>query len=273
MKISKNGLDLIKSFEGCRLTAYKDAVGVWTIGWGHTAGVRSGMTITQAQADEYLKQDLNKYEKAVEKYNYIYHWNQNEFDALTSFAYNIGSIDQLTNNGKRTKAQISDKILAYNKAGGKVLTGLTRRRKAEKALFDKEIRLDGWSLIGEKWYYFENGSMQSSKWVNTDGKDYYLMADGSMATNQFIKASDYATTYKMYWVGSDGAWDGKTYRWMKNDVGWWIASVGGSWYPKNEWYTVEDKTYYFNSSGYMVTGTKTIDGRIYSFASDGHLVG
>lgn len=136
MKTSQKGIDLIKEFEGCRLKAYKDAVGVPTIGYGHTKGVKMGDTITQAQAEELLKDDLASYEKKVDKYNDTYHFNQNQFDALVSFAYNIGNIDQLTNKGKRTIAEISEKIPAYNKAGGKVLAGLTRRRKAEKALFD-----------------------------------------------------------------------------------------------------------------------------------------
>lgn len=136
MKISDNGLRLIMKYEGCRLQAYKDAVGIWTIGYGHTKGVKQGQIITNAQAIEYLKQDCEKAEKAVSKYDNRYHFNQNQFDALVSFAFNIGSIDQLTANGTRTIPTISNKILEYNKAGGKVLSGLVSRRKAEKQLFD-----------------------------------------------------------------------------------------------------------------------------------------
>ncbi len=140
MKTSKRGMKLIKQFEGCRLTAYKCPAGVWTIGYGHTVGVKKHMKITQAQADSYLKQDLKIYEKHVMKFYKRYKWNQNQFDALVSFAYNIGSIYNLTANGTRTKKEISRKILAYNKANGKVLEGLTRRRKAEKKLFDKPVK-------------------------------------------------------------------------------------------------------------------------------------
>lgn len=140
MKISTTGLNLIKSFEGCRLTAYKCPAGVWTIGYGHTGGVKSGQKITQAKADAYLKTDLAKFEKHVASYDKKYKWTQNEFDALVSFAYNVGSITQLTANGTRTKKQISEKILAYDKAAGKILAGLTRRRHAEKALFDKPVK-------------------------------------------------------------------------------------------------------------------------------------
>lgn len=139
MKISTTGLNLIKSFEGCRLTAYKCPAGVWTIGYGHTGNVKSGQKITQAKADAYLKSDLARFEKHVMSYDKKYNWTQNEFDALVSFAYNVGNITGLTNGGKRTKKQISERLTSYNKANGKVLAGLTRRRAAEKELFDKPV--------------------------------------------------------------------------------------------------------------------------------------
>lgn len=136
MKTSKTGLDLIKTFEGCRLKAYKCPADVWTIGYGHTGSdVKQGMVITQAEADRLLQQDLERFEKNVMKFNNKYHWAQNEFDALVSFAFNIGSIDQLTANKTRTKDQIAQAMLLYNKAGGKVLPGLTKRRQAERQLF------------------------------------------------------------------------------------------------------------------------------------------
>ena len=136
MKISQNGLKLIEEFEGCKLTAYQDSVGVWTIGYGHTKGVKKGQVITKEQAEHYLQSDVAKAEKNVNSYYDRYNWTQEEFDALVSFAFNIGSINQLVANGTRTILEISNKILAYNKAGGKVLAGLTRRREAEKKLFD-----------------------------------------------------------------------------------------------------------------------------------------
>ena len=140
MKISDKGLAIIKKFEGCQLKAYKCPAGVWTIGYGHTGSdVKSGMTITKTQAIELLKKDVAKFEKAVEKYNSVYDWNQNQFDAMVSFAFNVGSINQLTNNGKRTILEISAKITAYNKAGGRVLAGLTKRRAEEKKLFDTKV--------------------------------------------------------------------------------------------------------------------------------------
>lgn len=137
MKVSENGINLIKQFEGCRLDSYKDSAGVWTIGYGHTSGVYKGQVISQMEADMLLRQDLVKAELAVMKYDNKYHWTQNQFDALVSFAFNIGSINQLTAKGTRSIAEISAKIPAYRKAGGKVLPGLVRRRTAEKELFDK----------------------------------------------------------------------------------------------------------------------------------------
>ena len=144
MKISEKGLALIKEFEGCQLTAYQDEVGVWTIGYGITNSdksitkttIKKGLKITKEKAEEWLRECLNKrYAPLISKYDTRYGWNQNEFDALVSFAFNIGSIDQLTANGSRSKSVISNKLLEYNKAGGKVYAGLTRRRKAERDLF------------------------------------------------------------------------------------------------------------------------------------------
>ena len=144
MTTSSKGVSLIKQFEGCRLKAYKCPAGVWTIGYGHTAGVKEGDTITQKTADAYLRNDLAKYEKAVLNYDAIYHFNQNQFDALVSFTYNcgFGNLKNLTDSGKRTIAQISAKLPLYNKAGGVVLRGLQRRRAAEKELFNTPIKSD-----------------------------------------------------------------------------------------------------------------------------------
>lgn len=141
MKISENGLKLIEQFEGLRLTAYKATKRdkYYTIGYGHYgADVKQGMTITEAQAEAYLRQDVAEAEAAVNKYS-GYGWNQNQFDALVSFAYNVGNIDGLTNNGKRSVAEISAKLPEYVYSGGVKLAGLVRRRAAEKALFDTPV--------------------------------------------------------------------------------------------------------------------------------------
>jgi len=136
MQISQKGIDLIKKHEGCKLKAYKCPAGVWTIGYGHTgADVKQGQVITQAKAEQLLKSDLAKFERHVMLFDSKYKWTQNEFDALVSFAFNVGSVNQLTANGKRTKERIAAAMLLYNKAGGKVLPGLTERRQAERELF------------------------------------------------------------------------------------------------------------------------------------------
>lgn len=166
MKISKKCLKLVKEFEGLYLEAYQDEVGVWTIGYGITNAdksitgttIKKGLKITKEKAEEWLEESLNKkYLPLVMMYNHKYNWNQNEFDALVSFAFNIGSIDQLTANGTRSKSVISNKMLQYNKAGGKVYNGLTRRRKAERALFLTPVGKQGysgaWPALPPRGYY------------------------------------------------------------------------------------------------------------------------
>lgn len=135
MKVSQNGVNLIKKYEGCRLTAYKCPAGVWTIGYGHTLGVRSHDVISQEQADEFLRQDLEKYERKVNDFDPKYHWTQNEFDALVSFAYNVGNIIGVTGSGTRSKEQIAINMYRYNKANGRTLPGLVKRRSEEHDLF------------------------------------------------------------------------------------------------------------------------------------------
>ena len=147
MKINKHGLDLIKKYEGCRLTAYKCPAGVLTIGYGHTDGVKAGDTITQAQADLYLQSDVGTYENLVNEYNrnYNYKFNRNQFSALVSFAFNCGAgnLAMLLQNGKRDKKAISEKMLLYCNANGKPLKGLQERRKAEQYLYNTEVLNNG----------------------------------------------------------------------------------------------------------------------------------
>lgn len=144
MKTSKNGIQLIKQFEGCRLKAYKCPAGVWTIGIGHTGTVNGkpiveGMTITELMAETLLAIDLQKFENAI---NTLVKKSltQNEFDSLTSFVFNVGigafrnsTMLRLLNQGNFSEAALQ--FQRWNKAGGKVLKGLTRRRLAEKMLF------------------------------------------------------------------------------------------------------------------------------------------
>ena len=138
MQTSQNGIDLIKSFEGCRLIAYKPVAAeqYYTIGYGHYGpDVKKGQTITQAQAEALLKTDLTRYEGYVKQYA-KFSMNQNQFDALVSFCYNCGAGGLQTLVKNRPLATVAEKMLLYNKgAGGVVLSGLTKRRQAERELF------------------------------------------------------------------------------------------------------------------------------------------
>lgn len=121
------------------MTPYFCPSGVLTVGYGHTGSdVKMGKKITLKQAEKLLKSDLKKFEKHVNSFK-KYKWSQNEFDAMVSFAYNIGSINQLTDNGKRSKEVIAEKMLLYVNGGGKKLNGLVLRRKKEHDLFVKGV--------------------------------------------------------------------------------------------------------------------------------------
>ncbi|MCK7002052.1 lysozyme [Enterobacter kobei] len=144
MQTSEKGIALIKQFEGCKLTAYQDSVGVWTIGYGWTQHVdgkpiRAGMTIKQETAERLLKTGLVSYESDVCRLVKV-GLTQGQFDALVSFTYNLGARSLSTSTLLRKinagdYATAADEFLRWNKAGGKVLNGLTRRREAERALF------------------------------------------------------------------------------------------------------------------------------------------
>jgi lysozyme len=140
-KIGKKGLDLIKSFEGLRLTSYLCAANVITIGYGSTGKhVKKGMVITEDYANRLLLEDVSRFEKAVNKM-VTSKINQNMFDALVSFAFNLGEgALQKSTLLKKVNANPEDKAIAlefakWNKAGGKVLNGLVRRREAESKLY------------------------------------------------------------------------------------------------------------------------------------------
>lgn len=147
MKISATGIELLKQFEGCRLTAYQDSVGVWTIGFGTTTGVKEGQTISQVKAEEYLRFDLAIFEKAVTESLKV-PVNQNQFDALVSFTYNVGvsafRSSTLLNliNEKTDKKVVAAEFSKWVKAGNQTLPGLVSRRKAESELFLKGAKND-----------------------------------------------------------------------------------------------------------------------------------
>ncbi|MCS2168054.1 lysozyme [Scandinavium manionii] len=139
MNVSENGLELIKRFEGCRLAAYQDSVGVLTIGYGHTRGVKRGDRITQAQADEFLAQDAAGAAADVGRRVNV-PLSQNQFDALVSFTFNLGdgnlkssTLLRRLNEGNYRAA--ADQFGRWVFAGDILLEGLVKRREAEKSLF------------------------------------------------------------------------------------------------------------------------------------------
>lgn len=145
MRITKKTLEKIKQFEGLRLEAYRDAVGIWTIGYGHTTGVTRGMVITKETAEEYLVQVIERMEAVLEDIPGVKDLSPNRFDAILSLSYNIG----LGNFKKSTllkKLQknpddptIYKEFLRWDKAKGKRLEGLTRRRTWEAQRWEGEV--------------------------------------------------------------------------------------------------------------------------------------
>lgn len=133
--VGKAGLELIKRMEGCRLAAYQDVAGVWTVGYGHTAGVKRGQKITQAQAEAFLLADCQSAANAVDKLKRDF--NDNQRDALISFAFNLGANNLIkVTVGNRSCSAIANAMLLYCKAGGKRNDGLVARRKEEVKLFN-----------------------------------------------------------------------------------------------------------------------------------------
>lgn len=147
ISISKTGIDLISSFEGIRLNAYDDGVGVWTIGIGTTTypngvNVKKGDKCTLEQAKEYFAHDLKRFESSVNNLVKV-PLTQNQFDALVSLVYNIGQTafgnsTLLKKLNSKDYQGAADQFLRWNRGGGKVMKGLVRRREAERALFLKK---------------------------------------------------------------------------------------------------------------------------------------
>lgn len=139
MIISDKGMQLIKDFESLRLAAYLCPANVWTIGYGHTKGVKRGDVINESIAERYLRTDLVQFEKDVNQLVKV-PLTQGQYDALVSFAFNCGSRALSTstllrklNSGDYEGA--ANEFKRWNKSGGKVLPGLTRRREMERRLF------------------------------------------------------------------------------------------------------------------------------------------
>lgn len=143
MKINKEGLELIKKFEGLKLKSYLCPAKVWTIGYGHTKGVKEGQKITEEEATKLLLEDISIFENGVNKLTQS-KISENQFSALVSFTFNLGlgnlkssTLLKKVNNDPNDPT-IKDEFVKWNKAGGKVLLGLTNRRKDEANLYFKD---------------------------------------------------------------------------------------------------------------------------------------
>lgn len=186
MNTSQSGLNLIKSFEGCKLVAYQDSGKVWTIGYGHTNGVVPGMHITQDLAEQFLKEDLRNAEKYVGQYDHIYHFNQNQFDALVSFTYNAGAGNLkklLTSGTKPIELVRKDLLNCCVRAKGILLKGLIRRRNAEYNLMGdckKPIADVAKEVLDGKW---SNG--KARKQLLTDAG--YIYSEVQEEVNKMVK--------------------------------------------------------------------------------------
>lgn len=209
MTTNSKGINLIKSFEGCRLKAYKalPTEKYFTIGYGHYgADVKENQVITQEEADALLVNDLHRFEKYVDTYAGNLNLNENQFSALVSFTYNCGPGNLKKLVADRTLVQIADAMLNFNHAGGKELAGLTRRRKAERELF----------MTASKTQKVIIGSAR----VDENGK----YAGGQRGDQKQTTTDDYSGEVSMqnYYVHKKG-WKG--YRHKNRDVG---NRIGGA---------------------------------------------
>ena len=142
MNISKEGLSLIKKFEGCELEAYLCPAGVWTIGYGHTKDVKEGDKINKEEADYLLQEEMIEYESYINDFVEV-PLNQNQFDSLCSWVYNLGPTNLKNSTmlkvlNEEKYADVPQEIKRWNKAGGEVLDGLIKRREAEAKMFAGE---------------------------------------------------------------------------------------------------------------------------------------
>jgi len=293
--ISQNGINLIKRFEGCELEAYYDKDGkVWTIGYGTTnadksltkTDIKSGLKITQAQADEWLKLSVNqKYGANVDKFDNTYHWTQNEFDALCSFAYNVGSINGLVSNGNLPKADIPSVMLQYVYSNKVKLDGLVKRRQAEVNLYKSgSVETNGNTNTNtntsKKWLPDINGYDKkdaNNGYAGIAGKEVTgLKVSGGKAYRVHIKGGDWLPEV----TGNNANDDNNGYAGtsqgspidavaVSGNVKYAVHVKGEKWLPEVTGYNIKD-----DNNGYAGVLGKPIDavminGRTYATSYNG----
>lgn len=212
MEISNNGIEFIKNNEGCKLTAYQDVVGVWTIGVGHTKGVYKGMVITQAQADAYLREDIKSHQ--VFKTFFKRTFNQNQFDALCSFEFNLGGGIWKNDGWNPTwnDTQIVNMMNKYHTP-----KAIIARRDREVALYKKQVTNNDTSN-SSKIKVYQNGdfvrfsgvylSREEAHNAKTTGFITTLRSHEGYITLRYIDKSGFG----VYAVSTDGN--------QKNIIGW-----------------------------------------------------
>lgn len=207
MQISENGKNLIKSFEGCSLVAYKvlPSEQYWTIGYGHYGSdVYEGMRITQEQANNLFDKDIQKYSNAVDNFPFTWKLNQNEFDSLVSFCYNLGT-GILEDFRGLTREEIIKEIPLYCISGGTRLEGLVRRRKAELELFNTPFK----TLTNNNTEYEENGIFYPSELIYFRNAPY--VSDSNPIQGNYTSGE---------WVIYDRVFIGNNYVWIS-----WLSAT------------------------------------------------
>lgn len=216
MKLDK-AKEVIKKFEGCRLEAYQDVGGTWTIGYGHTNRVQKGDVITQEQADSFLVEDIAVHSSRVEKYQHIYNFNENEYNALVSFAYNVGNIDSLTLNGTRTKQQILQHMGDFCYSKGRKIEGLVNRRRMEAQLFAmKEDSANISYKVGNVYTLQDNINVRETPSIRgkkvgyggltADGKKHDPDKNGSLNKGTKVTCKDVKVVNGNIWIKCPSGW-------------------------------------------------------------------
>lgn len=216
MKLDK-AKEIIKKFEGCRLEAYQDVGGTWTIGYGHTNRVQKGDVITQDQADSFLVEDIAAHASGVEKYQNIYNFTENEYNALVSFAYNIGNIDSLTLNGTRTKQQILQHMGDFCYCKGRKIEGLVNRRRMEAQLFEIKEDSDTSSYkVGNIYTLQDNVNVRETPSIRgkkvgyagltADGKKHDPDKNGSLNKGTKVTCKDVKVVNGDIWIKCPSGW-------------------------------------------------------------------
>lgn len=203
LKISNNGIRLIKKYRA---------------------------KTTPSTADSLFKKEIKAYEAKVNKYNSKYHWNQNQFDAMVSFAYNMGSIDPLTANGTRSLEEIAQKITAYNKSGGKILYRLTSQRKAEKELFLTPVSSAPSSSSKKTQVTYITHRMPGNQWgkeitgYHTSNSTGYSGTFGKEIDKITVKVNRGTIVYRVH--QKDGTWTGEATGFSKTASSKYAGSNG-----------------------------------------------